>query len=101
VSTVWETLASTAHRDREQIEEEAAYAWLERELRETDQEIMAYVRQYTARSPDDIEEMIRIGRIEGHPAWEDSISWSNLLTYRDHLLEALARIGGKGAVNDR
>jgi len=80
VLAVWETLASTAHRDREQIEEEAACAWLERELRETDREIMVYVRQYGVRTPDEIEEKIRVGRIEGHPAWEDSIAWSNLLT---------------------
>ena len=95
VLAVWETLASTVHRDREQIEEEAACAWLERELRETDREIMAYVRQYAVRTPDEIEEKIRIGRIEGHPAWEDSIAWSNLLTYRDHLLETLAGLGGQ------
>ena len=58
---------------------------------------MAYVRQYTVRTPDEIEEKIRVGRIEGHPAWEDSIAWSNLLTYRDRLLETLAGLSGKGA----
>ena len=97
MSAVWETLASTAHRDREQIEQEAARAWLEREPRETDQEIMAYIRQYTVRTPEEIEEKIRAGRIEGHPAWEDSIAWSNLLTYRDRLLETLAGLSGTGA----
>ena len=92
VSAVWDTLASTTHRSRKQIEEEAASAWLERELRETDREIAAYVRQYSVRTPDEIETLIRVGTIEGHPAWEDRIAWDNLLAYRARLLDALAGI---------
>lgn len=92
MSAVWDTLASTTHRSRKQIEEEAASAWLERELMETDREITAYVRQYSVRTPDEIETLIRVGTIEGHPAWEDRIAWDNLLAYRARLFDALAGI---------
>lgn len=91
----WDGLAAMAQRDRSTVETEAATAWLESELREIDREIAAYVRQYAVKTPNDLDEMIRSGGIEGHPTWEDRIEWGNLLDYRDRLLGELAKIANK------
>lgn len=91
----WENLAKVVRRDRAQIEEEAASAWLLEELRETDREIAGYVRRYSVTSPDEIEQAIRTGTLDGHPAWEDKLAWDNLLVHRERLLAAMAAVGGK------
>jgi len=41
-----------------------------------------------------LEQKISDKRVDGHPAWEDLIDWSNLHEYRKKLLDNLASTGG-------
>jgi hypothetical protein len=95
---IWEDVAQATHRDRGQIEQEAASAWLLQELREIDQAIVAYLRRYHVTAPDELERAIRDGKEDDHPTWEDKLAWDNLLAYRDRLLTALAAVSARNEV---
>lgn len=92
VARVWEELARVASRDARVVETEAAAAWVLCELATIDREICEYARRYGASSPEDLDRLIRDGKIPGHPSWEDSLDWANLLAYRERLLSAMADV---------
>lgn len=87
-SPFWFRLSEVTGVVPQQLELEAAFSWLSNELAITDKEIATYARQYGVPTPQALEEKIRKGEIEGHPAWEDLIDWTNLIAYRDKLLDA-------------
>ena len=63
-------------------------------MAETDQEIVAYVRQYRVTHPEQLEAAIRAATIEGHPAWEDVIARTSLIQYRETLWVLQTRRAG-------
>lgn len=75
------------------LQREALQAWVLSQLARSGGEIAHLVAKHGARSPDEIEEKIRSGSVEGHPAWEDAIRWEGLQEYRLRLLDALAHRG--------
>lgn len=92
-STIWSELSRLVGSDPAQLETEAAFSWVSAEMAVTDREIAAYARKYGVSSPDALEQLIREGKVAGHPAWEDAIAWSNLIDYRNKLLAAAASVG--------
>ena len=86
MASLWDKVGAAVHKTAQEVEAEAFSAWITREMAETDCEILAYVGRYRVTTPEEIEEAIRTGRIEGHPAWEDLIDWANLNQYREQLL---------------
>lgn len=90
---VWTALSRVTGRDPRLLEAEAAFSWVSSELATVDRELASYARKYGVATPAELERLIREGRIEGHPAWEDAIDWSNLIAYREKLLAAAAVVG--------
>jgi hypothetical protein len=76
--------------DEEILQHQALVCWILAELAKTDQEIVEYIQKYGVFSPEMLEQMICDKRVDGHPAWEDSIDWRNLQDYRKKLLDSLA-----------
>jgi len=89
MSSLWADMASLLSKRPEEIEAEAASAWVFSELSAVDHAVGEYVRGYGVASPDELIDLIRDGRVKGHPAWEDSIDWSNLLGYRNKVLKGI------------
>jgi hypothetical protein len=92
--SIWSSLSSKVNIEEEKLQLRALSCWILAELAKTDQEIAVYIQKYGVSSPELIEPMIRDKRVDGHPAWEDSIDWSNLQDYRKELLDSLASTGG-------
>lgn len=90
---IWTELSRLVGADPAALEADAAFSWVAGELAGADRELAAYARKYGVASPSDLERLIREGKIEGHPAWEDAIDWSNLIAYREKLLAAVAAVG--------
>ncbi len=67
---------STVYRPIEQLETDAARAWVVRQLTNVEETIAGFRQTYRVATPDDLAERIRKGLIEGHPAWEDTIRWA-------------------------
>ncbi len=86
MASLWDRVGEAVHKTAREVEAEAFNAWVNREMTETDGEILTYVGRYHVTTPEEVEEGIRAGRIEGHPAWEDLIDWVNLNQYRQQLL---------------
>ncbi len=86
MASVWEEIANVTNRTTQQVEQDALNAWIHHEVQEVDRGILEYVRRYGVIRPDQLESAIRDGKVEGHPAWEDVIDWTNLLEYREKLL---------------
>ncbi|PSR21463.1 MAG: hypothetical protein C7B45_10565 [Sulfobacillus acidophilus] len=86
MASLWDEVGAAVHKTPHQVEIEALHAWISHELAETDREIISYVRKYRVVHPEQIEQAIRDGRLDGHPAWEDMIDWMNLIAYREQLL---------------
>ena len=92
--SIWSTLSTKVNIDEEALQIRALSCWILSELAKTDQEIAEYIQKYGVSSPDLLEQLISDKQVDAHPAWEDSIDWSNLQEYRNELLENLASIGG-------
>ncbi len=90
---VWFDLAQVIGRDASQLEAEAAFALVSHELATIDRELAALALKYGVPNPAALEETIRQNTTSGHPAWEDSIDWSNLIAYREKILAAAATLG--------
>lgn len=92
--SIWSNLSSKVNIDEKALQLRALSCWILFELAKTDQEITGYIQKYGVSSPEMLEQMIREKRVDVHPAWEDSIDWSNLQEYRKELLDNLASTGG-------
>lgn len=86
MASIWDEVGNATNTTPQQIEREAALAWIGREVADTDREILTYVRQYRVTRPEQLEDAIREGTMDGHPVWEDVIDWTNLVGYREKLL---------------
>lgn len=69
--------------------QEALKSWILRQLTETEQRIASIAQRHGTADPDAIEEAIRGGRIDGHPAWEDAFRLEGLQAYQDLLRKHL------------
>lgn len=92
--SIWSNLSSKVNIDENALQLRALSCWILFELAQTDQEIAGYIQKYGVPSPEMLEQLIKEDRVNGHPAWEDSIDWTNLQEYRNGLLENLASTGG-------
>ncbi|MHB8127149.1 MAG: hypothetical protein ACYDEJ_16245 [Desulfitobacteriaceae bacterium] len=92
--SIWSNLSTKVNIDEKALQLRALSCWILSELAKTDQEIAEYIQKYGVSSPEMLEQMISDKRVDGHPAWEDSIDWSNLQEYRKELLDNLASTGG-------
>ena len=92
MSTVWQDLSKAIGKPSEDIETQAAFNWITSEISESDRRIATFIRLYRVTSPNELENSIRTGGLEGHPAWEDAIDWFNLLEYRQNLLKVCAEL---------
>lgn len=90
---IWVELSRLLGSDPVRLEADAAFSWVSSELAIVDRELATYARRYGVATPGDLERLIREGKVEGHPAWEDCIDWGNLMTYREKLLSAAAAVG--------
>ena len=66
--------------------------WIEEELINVDLEVQQYRDIYQVSMPAELEQAIRQHAVEEHPAWEDLISWENMLDYRRKLEAELAAL---------
>lgn len=94
MSSVWMDLAKAVGKPSADIETQAAFNWIMSEIYESDRQIAAYIRQYGVSSPGDLESLIQSGGLDGHPAWEDTIDWFNLVDYRQRMLNACVGLNG-------
>lgn len=60
------------------------------EVDKVNQEIVAYTFKYGVSKPEQLEEEIKKGSVEGHPAWEDVVEWTNILEYRQNMWNAMS-----------
>ncbi|AFM42969.1 hypothetical protein Desaci_4106 [Desulfosporosinus acidiphilus SJ4] len=98
--SIWSNLSSKVNIDEEVLQLRALSCWILTELAKTDQEIAGYIQKYGVSSPEILEQQIKDKRVDGHPAWEDTIDWSNLQDYRKELLESLASSRGNKQNDD-
>ncbi len=76
------------------LEREAVTLWLRRRLRLLDAEIAEILARYGAASPEELEAMVRGGRVPEHPAWEDILVLERLESERRRILETLRQLEG-------
>lgn len=92
--SIWSNLSTKVNIDENALQLRALSCWILSELAKTDQEIAEYIQKYGVSSPEMLEKRISDRSVDGHPAWEDLIDWSNLQEYRKELLDNLASAGG-------
>jgi len=89
VARVIETVARRLGVSPERLEREAIEVWLKRRLALVEAEIAEILAKYGVRSIEELEEYIRKGKVDEHPAWEDLITLERLLEEKKKLSEAL------------
>lgn len=60
------------------IVEKSLHAFLDSELRNASAEVMKIKKQFNVSSSKELQEKIKIGDVNEHPAWEQLIYWENL-----------------------
>ena len=60
------------------IVERSLHVFLDSELRNASAEVMKIKRQFNVSSPKELQERIKEGEVNEHPAWEQLIYWENL-----------------------
>ncbi len=88
MARVIETVARRLGVSPERLEREAIEVWLKRRLALVEAEIAEILAKYGVRSIEELEEYIRKGKVDEHPAWEDLITLERLLEEKK-LSEAL------------
>lgn len=58
MASVWDKMAIAANKSPQQVQQEAALAWMGQEVTETDRAILAYIQQYRMTSPERLQEAI-------------------------------------------
>ena len=91
-SSLAEEIAGQLQIPPQELMESGAIAYLERELRLAERDIADLRDRYGVLSPQQLEQLITVGKIYSHPAWEDLIVWENTLHHIDKLKELLERI---------
>ena len=66
--------------------------YLRARLRAAKAEIHDLEARYMVGSPDELEEKIRKGTVDGHPAWEDLIQYESLVAYAEKIRKELGSI---------
>ena len=89
MARVIETVARRLGVSPERLEREAIEVWLKRRLALVEAEIAEILAKYGVRSIEELEEYIRKGKVDEHPAWEDLITLERLLEEKKKLSEAL------------
>ena len=89
MARVIETVARHLGVSPERLEREAIEVWLKRRLALVEAEIAEILAKYGVRSIEELEEYIRKGKVDEHPAWEDLITLERLLEEKKKLSEAL------------
>ncbi len=92
MTVLWSALAEAVGRDVAMVESEALLAWFTHEGVVVADGLNEYRGRYGVETPDALVKAIRAGAAEGHPAWEDSIDWSNLVEYWNRLIVAVAEM---------
>lgn len=90
--SLFELLSQSVGKSVGQLEQDAIRAWVEKEVDLIDHAVMELAWKYGVHSPDEMEEKIRAGKIDGHPAWEDAIKWENMEEYKVTLLGAVVKM---------
>ena len=73
----------------ERLTREALREWLERRILLVESEIREILLRYGVTDVAELEEKIKRGEIEEHPAWEDLITLENLINEKNKLKETL------------
>jgi len=73
----------------ERLTREALREWLERRILLVESEIKENLLRYGVADVAELEEKIKKGEIEEHPAWEDLVTLENLINEKKRLEEAL------------
>ncbi len=89
MSSIVEVVAKHLGIPREKLEREAIEVWLRRRLALIEAEISEILAKYGVRNASELEEQIRKGKVEEHPAWEDLIMLERLLKEKEKLNELL------------
>jgi len=92
VSRVIEAVARRVGVPAERLEREAVREWLERRLALVEAEIAEVRRRYGVESVEELERLVREGKVPEHPGWEDLITLERLVEERRRLREALESV---------
>lgn len=71
-------ISKDLHLSEEEVLEESISSFLDRSLCNASVEIEKLKNKYDVESPEELEEKIEKGEVDGHPAWEELIEWENL-----------------------
>lgn len=88
-----ETLSKELNISVNDLQTKSIQAFLEREIRLTEEDIADIRERYNLTDRAKIEKAIKDGLIPSHPAWEDLITWENLENYISTLKEKLDLLG--------
>lgn len=92
VSTSLAMVAGQLRMPEHELERKALKTFLETELRNAEEQILALIARYGVRQADGLERLIRERKVEEHPAWEDLIEWEGLEARREKLLDLLLAV---------
>ena len=92
MSRVIEAVARRVGVPAERLEREAVREWLERRLALVEAEIAEVRRRYGVESVEELERLVREGKVPEHPGWEDLITLERLVEERRRLREALESV---------
>ena len=80
------------HIPSEELINRGVLAYLEHELRQTEEDIADLREKYRVADRSDLEGKITRKEIPSHPAWEDLIAWENAEEYIKKLKRAIKRL---------
>lgn len=89
-----ERIAEATGDDEATILQRGLQSYLQQELRERSIRIQELSDRYDVDAPGELEESIRSGDVDEHPAWEEVIEWENLETRATTLERLLNDIDG-------
>ncbi len=89
MSSIVEVVAKRLGIPREKLEREAVGVWLRRRLTLVEAGISEILAKYGVRNANELEEHIRKGKVDEHPAWEDLVMLERLLKEKEKLNELL------------
>jgi hypothetical protein len=89
-----ERIAEATGDDEATILRRGLQSYLQQELREVSTRMKELSGKYDVDAPAELEELIREGDVDEHPAWEEVIEWENLETRATTLERLLNDIDG-------
>ncbi len=92
MKSVVDRLSETLQIPSDELINRGLLAYLERELRNTEEDIADIREKYSVADRSDLDQKIAEKQVSSHPAWEDLISWENADDYITSLKREIKRL---------